>query len=71
MAPCYNAALRVTTDGGRHWVTAATDTEDPTTLGVLAGLHFESALDGEWLGDPHGIWTTTDGGLRWTRIAFR
>jgi len=68
------ARLLLTTDGGRHWVTAATDTQNlpaPTiATGTPAWLGFETPLAGQWLGDPHGIWTTTDGGLRWIRTAF-
>ena len=64
--------LLVTTDGGRQWVTAATDPQD---LGggasVPATVSFETPLAGQWLGDAHGIWTTADGGLHWTRTAFR
>jgi hypothetical protein len=66
----YTAALLVTTDGGRHWVTAATDNQDLATGSAPAWLGFETPLAGQWLGDPHGVWTTTDGGLRWTRTAF-
>jgi len=69
--PGGNAALQVTTDGGRHWLTVATDTPGLTAGSAPDGLSFETPLDGQWLGDPHGIWTTTDGGLRWTRMAFR
>jgi len=75
------AQLLVTTDGGRHWVTAATDTQNLNTGSAPAGsapagsapagLGFETPLVGQWLGDPHGVWTTTDGGLQWTRTAFR
>ncbi len=65
------AQLLVTTDGGRHWVTAATDTQNLTTGSVPAWLGFETPLAGQWLGDPHGVWTTTDGGPHWTRTAFR
>ncbi len=67
----YTARLVVTTDTGRHWVTAATDTQDLAAGGVPAWAGFETALDGQWLADPHSVWTTTDGGLHWTRTAFR
>ena len=73
----YTARLLVTTDGGKHWFTAATDTQrlttnalDPATGSAPAWLGFESRLTGHWLADPHGIWTTTDGGRHWTRTAF-
>src|SRR5215469_328531 len=68
--------LFVTTDGGRHWVAAATDTQNLINASPITGmapgwLGFETPLAGQWLGDPHGVWTTTDGGLHWTRAAFR
>ncbi len=66
----YTARLLVTTDGGRHWVTAAIDPQDLSAGSAPAWLGFQTALAGQWLGDPHGIWTTTDGGLHWTRTAF-
>ena len=66
------ATLLVTTDGGRQWVSAATDPQD---LGgganVPAAVSFETPLAGQWLGDARSIWTTADGGLHWSRIAFR
>jgi len=67
----YTARLLVTTDGGRRWVTVATDTQDLAADGAPAWAGFETTLAGQWLGDPHGVWTTADGGLRWTRTAFR
>jgi photosystem II stability/assembly factor-like uncharacterized protein len=68
----FTAQLLVTADAGRHWVTAAADTQD-VTIGsaVPARLGFQTPLDGQWLGGPHDVWTTTDGGLHWTRTAFR
>ena len=65
------AQLLVTTDGGRRWVTAATDTQNLVNGSVPAALGFETPNVGQWVGDPHGVWTTTDGGLHWTRTAFR
>jgi hypothetical protein len=70
------AQLLITADGGRSWVTAATDTQSLGTGNPIAGsapawLGFETPQVGHWLGDPHGIWTTTDGGQRWIRTAFR
>jgi photosystem II stability/assembly factor-like uncharacterized protein len=67
----YTTQLQVTTDGGRHWVTTAADTQNLATGSAPAWLGFETPLAGQWLGDPHGVWTTTDGGLHWTRTAFR
>ena len=67
-----STTLFMTTDGGGQWVTAATDPQD---LGGGASIpptvSFETPLAGQWLGDAHGIWTTADGGLHWTRTAFR
>jgi photosystem II stability/assembly factor-like uncharacterized protein len=70
------AQLLITADGGRSWATAATDTQSLGTGDSIAGsapawLGFETPLVGHWLGDPHGIWNTTDGGQHWTRTAFR
>ncbi len=70
-AGTYTTELQVTTDGGRDWVTAATDTQNLSAGSAPAWLGFETPLSGQWLGDPHGIWTTSDGGLHWTRAAFR
>jgi photosystem II stability/assembly factor-like uncharacterized protein len=70
------ARLLMTTDGGRNWTTAATDTQHLSEGNLITGtapawLDFETPLVGHWLADPHGIWTTTDGGRHWTRSAFR
>jgi photosystem II stability/assembly factor-like uncharacterized protein len=70
------AQLLITADGGRSWAIAATDTQsltggNPITGNAPAWVGFETPLVGHWLGDPHGIWTTTDGGRHWTRTAFR
>lgn len=65
------AQLFMTTDGGRRWVTAVNDTQNLTNGSAPAGLEFETPLAGQWLGDPHGVWTTSDGGLHWTRTPFR
>jgi hypothetical protein len=65
------AQLLVTTDGGRNWAVTAADTQELTTSGTPAWLGFESPGAGQWLGDPHGIWVTADGGLHWRRIPFR
>jgi photosystem II stability/assembly factor-like uncharacterized protein len=68
----WTSRLLVTTDGGRHWDVAATDVQDPGNGGSLpAWIGFETPLAGQWLGDVHGIWNTADGGLHWTRTAFR
>jgi photosystem II stability/assembly factor-like uncharacterized protein len=68
----YTTTLVLTTDGGRQWVTAATDPQDlGNGADVPAAVSFETPLAGQWLGDAHGIWTTADGGLHWTRAALR
>jgi photosystem II stability/assembly factor-like uncharacterized protein len=68
----WTAQLLETTDGGGHWDVAATDVQDLGGDGSApAWIGFETPLAGQWLGDPHGIWTTADGGLHWTRTAFR
>jgi photosystem II stability/assembly factor-like uncharacterized protein len=67
----FTARLLVSADGGQHWVVAAIDTQ-PLAIGVgPAWLGFQTPLVGHWLADPHAIWTTTDGGLHWTKSAFR
>ena len=68
----WTARLLVTTDGGRHWDVGATDVQHLGGDGsVPASIGFETPLAGQWLGDAHGIWRTADGGLHWTRTAFR
>ena len=67
----WTSRLLVTTDGGRHWEVGATDVQDLGSGGNdPAWIGFETPLAGQWLGDPHGIWRTADGGLHWTRTAF-
>ncbi|MHB8452718.1 MAG: neocarzinostatin apoprotein domain-containing protein [Mycobacteriales bacterium] len=67
----FTAQLLVSTDAGRHWTTAATDTQQLTPASTPAWLGFETAQVGRWIGDPHAVWTTNDGGLHWTQAAFR
>ncbi len=68
----WTSRLLVTTDGGRHWDVAATDVQGFGGAGnAPAWIGFETPLSGQWLGDAHGIWHTDDGGLQWTRTAFR
>jgi hypothetical protein len=64
------ARLLVTTDAGRHWTTAATETQQILQAGVPAWLGFETSRIGRWISAPHSIWTTEDGGLHWTRTRF-
>ena len=68
----FTARLLVSTDSGAHWTTAATDTEQltQTPAGVPAWLGFETSRVGRWVGDPHNVWTTLDGGRHWTKSAF-
>jgi photosystem II stability/assembly factor-like uncharacterized protein len=68
----YSTQLLESTDGGRHWATVATDTQ-PLIEGVQppAWLGFETPQVGHWIGDPHSIWATSDGGRQWTQTAFR
>jgi hypothetical protein len=66
----FTARLLVTTDAGRHWTTAATETQQILQAGVPAWLGFETAQIGWWISGPHGVWGTKDGGLHWTRTRF-
>lgn len=69
-AGSYTARLLVSTDGGGHWSTAATDPQQLTQSGTPGWLGFETPAVGRWIGDPHGIWDTTDGGRHWRYRAF-
>jgi len=64
--------LSVSTDGGREWTTAASDSvnRDFAPLGGSLYLGFEDATTGRWVGDDQEIWTTTDGGSSWTARRF-
>jgi hypothetical protein len=64
------AQLLVTTDAGRHWSTAATQTQQILQAGVPAWLGFEGSRTGRWISGPHSIWTSNDGGLHWNQIRF-
>lgn len=66
----YTARLLVSTDGGGHWTTAGTDPQQLTQTGSPAWLGFENPQVGRWIGDPHGIWNTSDGGRHWTDLPF-
>ncbi len=70
-AGAFIARLLVSTDAGEHWTTAATDTQQLTQESIPAWLGFETWHVGRWISDPHSVWTTLDGGLHWTRTAFR
>lgn len=67
----FTARLFVSTDGGQHWTTAISDPQEITSLGVPAWLGFETAHVGRWIGDPHSVWTTEDGGDHWSQSPFR
>jgi len=64
------AQLLLSTDAGGHWNAAATDTQQLTQTTTSAWLGFETSQVGRWIGDPHSIWTTHDGGQHWLRTAF-
>lgn len=64
------AELLVSTDMGLHWATAASDPQQFTQLGVPAWLGFETSQVGRWIGDPHSVWTTQDGGKHWVQLPF-
>ena len=66
----FTARLLVTTNAGRHWTTAATETQQILQAGVPAWLGFRTSQAGTWISGPHSIWTTNDGGLHWTRTRF-
>ena len=66
----FTARLLVTTDAGRHWTAAATETQQILQAGVPAWLGFETSQIGRWISAPHSVWSTKDGGLHWTRTRF-
>ncbi len=67
----FTAHLFVSTDGGQHWTRVASDSQQETPSGVPAWLGFETAQVGRWIGDPHSVWTTNDGGAHWSQSPFR
>jgi len=66
----FTARLLVTTGAGRHWIIAATETQQILQAGVPAWLGFQTSRIGRWISAPHSIWSTKDGGLDWTRTRF-
>jgi hypothetical protein len=66
----FTARLLVTTDAGRRWTTAATETQQILQAGVPAWLGFQTSQVGTWISAPRSIWSTKDGGLHWIRAAF-
>ncbi len=67
----YTYRLMLSTDGGAHWSTVVSDREqlDPDAPSAPY-LGFQDSLLGRWVGYPRAVWTTTDGGRRWTRRPF-
>ena len=67
----YTYRLMLSTDADAHWSTLVSDREQVTPNAPnSAYLAFQSSLVGRWVGHPHAIWTTTDGGHHWTRRPF-
>jgi photosystem II stability/assembly factor-like uncharacterized protein len=66
----FTAEVSESTDGGHHWIAAATDAQPVTVEGIPASVGFETTEVGWWIGDPHSVWTTRDGGRQWTKLAF-
>ena len=64
------ATLLVTTDGGKSWATAATETVPVEETAAVAQLGFGTSRVGWWAADPHTVFVTTDGGAHWTRFPF-
>jgi len=64
----YTYRLLSTTDGGRSWSTVASESVQlDTGAAYTSYLSFQTPLVGRWVGEQHAIWTTTNGGRRWTR----
>lgn len=66
----FKAQLFVSTDGGENWSKVASDNQQITPLGIPAWLGFETTEVGRWIGDPHSVWTTNDGGAQWSQSPF-
>lgn len=66
----FTAQLLVSTDMGQQWTTVASDTQQVTPMNVPAWLGFENSQVGRWIGDPHSVWTTQDGGMQWVQHPF-
>jgi len=67
----YTYRLLFSSDDGTHWATVVSDREQaPSTAPDSTYLSFQNARVGHWVGFPHAIWTTTDGGRHWTRQVF-
>lgn len=67
----FTARLLISKDGGHNWRPAVTDPQHLSQAGAPAWLGFQSSTVGRWVADPSGVWTTTNGGARWTRTTLR
>jgi len=67
----YTYQLDFSADRGKIWASVASDARqlDPDAP-YATYLAFQGPLVGRWVGYPHAIWTTTDGGRLWTRRQF-
>ncbi len=67
----YTYQLVFSADRGKIWASVASDARqlDPNAP-YATYLAFQGPLEGRWVGYPHAIWTTTDGGRLWTRRRF-
>lgn len=68
------AELIVTTNGATTWKVAATDSFDRQTQTgpiVPAWLGFSTSKFGQWVADPHSVYSTADGGTSWTKVPFK
>ena len=61
----FTYQLLASSDGGRHWRVALSETR-PLSDVPHGYLGFQSPTVGRWIGDPTTVWTTTDGGARWS-----
>ena len=63
--------LLTSTDGGHSWQTAVSETgQAQTFFPTEPFLGFESSTVGRWVGEPHHLWETTDGGVHWVKQAI-
>lgn len=68
----YTEQVVVSSAQGKHWVIAATDTQQLILQPLgLPWLGFENSEVGRWIGDARSVWSTYDGGRHWTRNAFQ
>jgi photosystem II stability/assembly factor-like uncharacterized protein len=58
-------------DGGQTWETTVSEAGSAESyVGSTRFLGFENPSVGGWVGDPHYVWRTTDGGTTWVREAI-